>query len=80
MELHKFSQDGRRDGIEDFTYTRIPPLLLLISKWYSQWYPSKTNWAEGKEAFIFVSAMDTNPRFHLLFPENSKLISYSVNI
>ena len=41
------------------------PLLLLIFHLYCEWHPSKANWAERKEASVFVSAIDI--MFMLLF-------------
>ena len=34
------------------------PLLLLISNLYGECYPSRGNWAEGKQKSILISAID----------------------
>ena len=34
------------------------PLLLLTSNLYGECYPSRGNWAEGKQKSILISAID----------------------
>ena len=54
----------QRNEIEDFIYTGIPPLLLFISKQYGVWY--LISWADEKEAYNFVSAIEATQTFPLI--------------
>ena len=61
MNILAFYQEY--DTGSDFTYISIPPILLFISRRYVVWYPSKVNWADGKEASNSVSTIETMSTF-----------------
>ena len=82
--MHKFSQDIRRDGIEYFTYTRIPLLLLLtylhLNDMANDIVQKQTEQIEKKHLFFSFSYGYNIQVSIYYFLKISELISYCVNI